>query len=204
MADEIAAPRSALHGRLVATAGRRLSGAWTAAGAGVLSISLICATELVEPRLTSLGSLVLVVVLVTAWLLEGRLFLGLVAVAIASRAAASLAGGLDIGTAVAESVAIVLIAGSTRAAATAKARALVAERRAAEHQAVLARVDERERIATEVRTTAVRRLFDVTLNIQAAVESPPDESRRRLQSAVSEVDEVCSDLRSTIFRGAGD
>ena len=202
MADETVAAR-ALHGRLTSIAVRRLSGSWAVVGAGLLCISLICATELVEPRLTSLGSLVLVVVLVAAWVLDGRSWWAVVALALGSRGVASLAGGLDVGTAVAESVAIVLIAGTTRAAAAAKARALAAERREAEQQAALARLDERERIASEVRTTAVKKLFDVTLGLQAAVASPPDELRRRLQAAVSELDQVCSDLRSTILRRPG-
>lgn len=201
MADETVAARSTLHSRLTAGAVRRLSGPWPAGGAGLLSISLISATELIEPRLTSLGSLVLVVVLMAAWVLDGRLLGAVVAVALGSRAVASAAGGLDVGTAVAESVAIVLIAGTTRGAAAAKARALAAERRAAEQQAALARMDERERIASEVRTTAVRKLFAATLGIEAAAESPPLECRRRLRTAVSELDEVCADLRSTIFRG---
>jgi signal transduction histidine kinase len=201
MADELAASRD---GRLAAIADRYLPGSWSAAGVSVLSIALICVTELAEPRLTSLGSLVLVVVLAAAWLLDGRLLLLVMALALFSRAVASLAGGLDVGTAVAESVAIVLIAGSTRAAATAKARSVAAERRAAEHQAALARFDERERIGSEVQSTAVRRLFGVTLSIEAALESSTAESTRRLHSAVSELDEVCSDIRSTIFRGSSD
>lgn len=110
-------------------------------------------------------------------------------------------GGLDAGTAVAESVAILLIATSARTAAVATARTLAAERRETEHRLQLARLDERERIASEVRSTAVRRLFGVTLSLEAELESQPGEVSPRLRSAVSELDQVCSELRTTIFRG---
>lgn len=199
--EELTADRWSLPRRLSAIAAGRTGTRWTVALAALAAIAIVMIAENAAPHLTSLGSLILVAVLGAAWLLEGPPLVAVATAALASRLVAMAIGGLDAGTAVAESVAILLIATSARTAAVATARTLAAERRETEHRLQLARLDERERIASEVRSTAVRRLFGVTLSLEAELESQPGEVSPRLRSAVSELDQVCSELRTTIFRG---
>jgi signal transduction histidine kinase len=160
-----------------------------AAGAGVVGI---CAVEFIVPSLTSLGSLLLLPVLLSAWLLDAPAFLAIVILALGSRFAAALGGGLDIGTVVAESAAIVMLAGTARLAAAATIRARALEQR-------LARLDERDRIAAELQSAALKKLFQMTLTIEAAVAAPPAESSKRLQSVVAELDDLIAQIRRSVF-----
>ncbi len=163
-------------------------------------IGTISGLEFAEPRLTSLGSLVLLPVLAGAWLLDGPLFVAVAGLALLSRALAWSVGGLDAGTAAAESAAICLVAGTTRLAAVAMVRARATEQRLAENEVLVARLDERDRIATEIQAAAVKRLFSITLSVEAAIQEPPVKAAKRLESVVSELDQLCADMRSKIFR----
>lgn len=168
--------------------------------AAVVMIAAISSAEFADPGLTSLGSLILLPVVVAAWLLDAPLCFTVAAIALGSRALASVAGGLDQGTAVAEGAAICIIAGTTRLAALARVRARAIEKKAAEQEIRLARLDERDRIAAEIAASAVKELFAVTLKIEAAMQEPSAAATTRLAEAVTRLDQVSAELRRAVYK----
>jgi two-component system sensor histidine kinase DevS len=81
----------------------------------------------------------------------------------------------------------------------------VSERRETDEElerarAVLALVDERERIARDLHDTVIQRLFAVGLSLQSALTRAEEGSTaERMRLAVDDIDETIRDIRSAIF-----
>ena len=200
MGDALAGARGLMPDRAAPLA---LKGRWLGLATGLASLVLVAALsalELAFPGLATLGSLVIIPVLAAAWLLDSPLFLTVAGLALASRVVAWWGGDLDPGTAVAEIAAVLLVGATARIAALSTVQRRDAERRLSEQTLQLARLDERERIAQDIRQDTVKKLFGITLTLQAVGALPPAQAAQRLEEAVAELDQLCADLRHTVFR----
>ena len=166
--------------------------------AGVIGVTIL---ESARPGLASLGSLLFIPVLASAWLLERRVAVLVSSLAVAARLVGTTIAGVDIGTAIAEVVTLGSLAIMTSVAAQAvvDARARAAEM--ARHQRELELLAERDRIAKNLTDTAIRTLYAHTLHLQAISSrlNQPD-LRPAIGDAISESDRLITDFRELIFK----
>lgn len=183
-----------------------LSLAGTAAGAnltalcavGVVAVTVL---ESARPGLASLGSLLFIPVLLSAWLLARRDAVIVSSLAVAARIVGYSIAGVDLGTAIAEVVTLGSLAIVTTAAAQALVDGRAREARAAQHQRELELLGERERIALQLTDTAIRRLYALSLRLQAASSVLQQrELRQTLSDAIDETDRLATDFRELIFK----
>lgn len=72
-----------------------------------------------------------------------------------------------------------------------------------DHVGSLSIVEERDRIAAQVQETIIRRVFAAGLSLESAAGLTANpEARRRIEAAVSELDQVIREIRDAIFQDA--
>jgi signal transduction histidine kinase len=173
---------------------------WLIAAVFVVVIVFVAGLESRNPGLSSLGSLLFVPVLASAWLLGNQQAATVASLAVVARLIGYLVAGVDLGTAIAEVTALACLAVMTRLAAV----ALIDRRRrdidAARDRRSLELLAEREKIAGRVTDTAIRRLFGMSLRLQAALtQSEDDTVGAALRDGIAEADALIVDLRTAIF-----
>lgn len=165
----------------------------------MVGLLAVLAGELVIPSGASLGALTLVPVVVAAWLLQTRLATVVVAIALLVRIAGML-HGLDPVTAGAEVAMLIMAAAGVRGASALLVRwreSEVARNLQSEEMAVMAA---RERIAADLHSREVRAIFSATLKLQAALTMPVNDAvRERVETAISELDQLTAELREDVF-----
>ena len=183
-----------------------LSLSGTAAGAYltvlcVAGVVIVTGCEALRPGLASLGSLLFIPVIGSAWLL-GQYEAAIVsALAIGARVAGYSIAGIDLGTALAEVASLGALTLTTRLAA----HSVVAGREAAarlvrdRHEVEL--ITQREEIALTLTDTAIRRLYALSIRLQAvstAIDQP--EVKAGLSDAIAEADRLTTNFRQLIFK----
>lgn len=165
---------------------------------GVVAVTLL---ESAKPGFASLGSLLFIPVLASAWLLDRRDAVIVSSLAVVARVAGYTIAGVDIGTAIAEVVTLGSLAIVTSVAAQALTDARERDARIAQHQREVELLEERERIALNLTDTAIRRLYALTLHLQA-ISSRLDQPdlRPAIGEAISESDRLITDFRELIFK----
>lgn len=166
--------------------------------AGVVAVT---AFEAFRPGLASLGSLLFIPVIGSAWLL-GQYEAAIVsALAIGARVAGYSIAGVDLGTALAEVGSLAALALTTRLAA----RSVVASRetaaRVARNRRELELITQREEIALTLTDTAIRRLYALSIRLQAvstAVDQP--NLKVALSDAIAEADRLSANFRRLVFK----
>lgn len=168
---------------------------------GVVAVTLL---ESARPGLASLGSLLFIPVLASAWLVDRRDAVIVSALAVAARIAGYTIAGVDIGTAIAEVITLGSLAIVTSVAAQALADARERDARIARHRREVEILEERERIAMNLTDTAIRRLYALTLHLQA-ISSRLDQPdlRPAIGDAIGETDSLITDFRELIFKSDG-
>jgi signal transduction histidine kinase len=165
---------------------------------GVVAVTLL---ESVKPGLASLGSLLFIPVLLSAWLLARREAIIVSSLAVAARIVGYSIAGVDLGTAIAEVVTLGSLAIMTSAAAQAFVDGRERESRVAQHERELELLGERERIALQLTDTAIRRLYALSLRLQAASSVLQQrELQGTLSDAIDETDQLATDFRELIFK----
>jgi len=155
--------------------------------------------ELIIPSGASLGALTLVPVVVAAWLLPNSVATVVIAIALLVRVA-GVFHGLDLVTAGAEVAMLLMAAVTVRAAGGLLARWRESELARDVQSEELAVMAARERIAADLQSKEVRSIFSATLKLQAALTiSGNDEVRQRVKAAISELDELTTELRQEVF-----
>ena len=167
----------------------------------VLCVIVVTVLEAASRGLASLGSLLFVPVLVSAWLLARRDAVIVSSLAVAGRVVGYTVAGVDVGTAVAEVVTLGALAITTSIAAQALADAREREIHIAAQRREVELLEERERIAQQLTDTAIRRLYALSLRLQA-MSSVIDkrEVRAALGDAIDETDLLVTDFRDLIFK----
>lgn len=173
---------------------------WPMAAAFAMSIVFVAGLEGRDPGLSSLGSLVFIPVVASAWLLGWYQAATVASLALVARLVGYMVAGVDLGTAIAEVTALALLAVMTRLAAVELIDRRRREMEAARDRRSLDLLAERDRIAGRVTDTAIRRLFGMSLRLQAAlVQSGDDVVSTALRESIAEADALVVDLRTTIF-----
>ena len=167
----------------------------------VAGIALVMVLETSKPTLASLGSLLFIPVLASAWFLGSHQAIAVSALAIAARFVGYGTAGVELASAVAEVVTLVALGTVTRAAAVGLVEARARRVRAARERQALELLEQRERIAREVTDTAIRRLFAVTLQLEAASSQAVDSRvTPAVKAAIAELDSLTAELRTVVFR----
>lgn len=176
--------------------------ALTVACAG--GIVLVTGVEAIWPGLASLGSLLFIPVLLSAWLTGQRQALIVSALAVGARTIGYGWSGVDVSTAVAEVTVLGLLAIMTRVAAV----GLVERReRAAEmdhKRRAIDLLEQRDKIALGLADTALRRLYALTISLEGTssrVDEPAVKSA--LREAIVDVDELSVAFRVLVFKPDG-
>jgi hypothetical protein len=170
--------------------------------AGMVGVSGL---EASRQSAASIGSLLFIPVLVSAWLLGARQALAVSALAIAARFIGFGTAGVDLETAVAEVVALMALGMMTRAAAVGLVAGRERSALAARDQQVLELFAQRERIAANVTNTAIRRLFALTLDLEAVATGTRDSSVvPALDRVIAELDVLTAEFRTLVFSDAQD
>lgn len=173
---------------------------WLIAAMFVVAIVFVAGLEARNPGLSSLGSLLFVPVVASAWLLGNRQAATVASLAVVARLIGYLVAGVDLGTAIAEVTALAFLAVMTRLAAEALIDRRRREIEAARDRRSLELLAEREKIAGRITDTAIRRLFGMSLRFQAALTQPEESSAAAaLRDGIAEADALIVDLRTTIF-----
>lgn len=168
-----------------------------ACGAAIVAVALL---EALRPGLASLGSLLFLPVLLAVWLLGPAQALAVSALAVVGRLFGYSIAGVDPGTALAEASMIVTLAITARLAARALVDSQQARARNLEQARVLELLAERERIAAKVNDAAVRRLFGLSIQLEAVAGLVDQQAHKhRLEELVAEADGLCSELRGIVF-----
>jgi signal transduction histidine kinase len=173
--------------------------------ASIASVVLVTLIEVVRPGLASLGSLLFIPVLASAWLLGRREAVTVSSLALAARIAGYSVAGVDLGTAVAEVFTLAALAIVTSLAAQAIVDSRERAAQIAEHLRDMEILGERERIAMNITDTAIRRLYALSLHLQAAssiLEQPALQSM--LADAIAQTDQLTTDFRDQIFKSDPD
>jgi signal transduction histidine kinase len=181
--------------------GRGLARSWLLAALleGVLLALLIL--ELKTPRSGSIGALSLIPVSGAAWMLDGRQFQLVTGVAVALRLSVMVAGDVYFLTALMDVTAICIVAFALRGAKTSVRRERQLDRLAEHRARELAVLAERERIARAMVQGATKKLFGISLNLQAArTLSETPKVSERLEKAIEELDGVVTGLREDLFK----
>ena len=178
---------------------------WLVGAAFVVGIVFVAGLESRNPGLSSLGSLLFIPVVASAWLLGNEAAATVASLAVVARLIGYLAASVDLGTAIAEVTALAFLAVMTRLAAVTLIDRRRREIEAARDRRSLELLAERETIAGRVTDTAIRRLFAMSLRFQAALtQSEANTARAVLRDGIAEADALIVDLRTTIFDPAAD
>ncbi len=187
-----------------------LSLAGTTAGT-VLAIScattvlLVAAAETVRPGLASFGSLLFLPVLVAAWLTGLRQAIAVCVLAVATRMFGHNMSGVDFGTALSEAAMIVALAITARLAASSLVETQRTDTRMRQQSYSLRLLEQREQIAAEVNDAAIRKLFALSISLQALSEFLEDDDlKQRVGGLISELDALCGELRGLVLKGASE
>jgi signal transduction histidine kinase len=179
------------------------SAGYAVTGACVAGIVIVTGLETWKPALASLGTLLFIPVLASAWTLRGQQALTVASLAAAARFVGYSAAGVDLGTAVAEVITLAALATMTRGAAVGLVEARERRARAARDMQALELLEQRERIGVNLANTAIRRLFALTLRLEALSARMDDPSLRpAVDEAIAEVDSLTTEFRTVVFRDA--
>ncbi len=184
---------------------RPLSLAGTGSGtvftaACLAAIVTVMGLEMSTPTSASIGSLIFIPVVAASWFLGAPQALIVFAVAAVARLVSYTTAGLDVGTVVAELVTLAALGITTRAAAVGLVEARERRARAARDKQALELLAQRDRIASNVTNTAIKRLFAVTLNLDAVAARANDPSLKpTLDQAIAEVDALTAEFRTLVF-----
>lgn len=178
----------------------------TAAGAYVtvlcvIGVLIVTGFEAARPGLASLGSLLFIPVIGSAWLL-GQYEAAIVsALAIGARIAGYGIAGIDLGTALAEVASLGALALTTRLAARSVLAGRETAARVARDRHRLDLLTQREEIALTLTDTAIRRLYALSIRLQAvstAIDQP--DVKAGLSDAIAEADHLTANFRQLIFK----
>lgn len=178
----------------------------TAAGAYltvlcVVGVLIVTGFEAMRPGLASLGSLLFIPVIGSAWLL-GQYEAAIVsALAIGARIAGYSIAGIDLGTALAEVASLGALALTTRLAARSVLAGRETAARVARDRHELELLTQREEIALTLTDTAIRRLYALSIRLQAvstAIDQP--DLKAGLGDAIAEADRLSANFRQLIFK----
>ena len=178
----------------------------TAAGAYmtvlcVIGVLIVTGFEAFRPGLASLGSILFIPVIGSAWLL-GQYEAAIVsALAIGARIAGYSVAGVDLGTALAEVASLGALALTTRLAARSVVAGRETEAHVARHRHELELLTQREDIALKLTDTAIRRLYALSIRLQAvstAIDHPA--VKAGLSDAIAEADRLTANFRQLIFK----
>lgn len=178
----------------------------TAAGAYVTvlcvaGVLIVTGFEAARPGLASLGSLLFIPVIGSAWLL-GQYEAAIVsALAIGARIAGYGIAGIDLGTALAEVASLGALALTTRLAARSVLASRETAARVARDRHRLDLLTQREEIALTLTDTAIRRLYALSIRLQAvstAIDQP--DVKAALSDAIAEADHLTANFRQLIFK----
>lgn len=166
---------------------------------GVLLALLIL--ELKTPRSGSIGALTLIPVSGAAWMVDGMQFRLVTGIAISLRLAVMIDGDVYFLTALMDITAICIVAFALRQTKMYIRRERQLDRLAEHRARELAVLAERERIARAMVQGATKKLFGVSLNLQAArTLAETHQVSDRLEKAIEELDGVISGLRDDLFK----
>ncbi len=174
----------------------------------VAGVVVVTAFEAFRPGLASLGSLLFIPVIGSAWLL-GQYEAAIVsALAIGARVAGYSVAGVDLGTALAEVASLGALALTTRLAARSVVASHETAARVARDRRELELHTQREEIALTLTDTAIRRLYALSIRLQA-VSTALDQPilKAALNDAIAESDRLSANFRRLIFNqdeGDGD
>jgi hypothetical protein len=164
------------------------------------AILMIAAMETVRPGFASLGSLLFLPVLASAWLVGTWQAAAVSALAVATRIFGHGMSGVDFGTALSEATMIIALAVMARLAANSLVESHKAETRVREQAYLLQSLAQREQIAAKVNDATVRNLFGLSIRLQAVSELIEDsQAKQRVSAAVQDIDTLCAELRSLVF-----
>jgi len=170
-----------------------------------MTILLIAAAETVRPGLASFGSLLFLPVLAAAWLIGLRPAIAVCVLAVATRMFGHNMSGVDFGTALSEAAMIVALAMTARLAASSIVETQKADARMRQQSYSLRLLEQREQIATAVNDAAVRKLFALSISLQALSEFLEDDDlKQRVGALISEIDALCGELRGLVLKGASE
>lgn len=169
------------------------------------AVLVVAGAETVRPGLASLGSLLFLPVLVAAWLVGLKQAIAVSALAVATRMFGHSISGVDFGTALSEATMIAALAVTARLAASSIVETQKADARVRRQAYSLRLLEQREQIAAEVNDAALRKLFGLSISLQALSEFLEDDDlKQRVARLVSEIDGLCVELRGLVFNGATD
>lgn len=168
-----------------------------------IAILVVAAAETVRPGLASLGSLLFLPVLVAAWLIGLKQAIAVSALALVTRMFGHSVSGVDFGTAISEATMIAALAVTARLAATSIVETQKADARVRQQTYSLRLLEQREQIAAEVNDATVRKLFGLSISLQALSEFLEDDDlKQRVGRLVAEIDALCAELRGLVLNGA--
>lgn len=174
---------------------------WAAAGACGAGIAAVVVLEGHNSGLVSLGSLLFVPVLASAWFLGDRAAATISALALGARLVGYAIAGVDLGTAVAEVAALGFLAFMTRLGAVGLVEARERAARIEHDRRRLQTLQEREEIARRVTDTAIRGIFGMTLRLQAISNLlDDDEQKAAVRGVIADADAVSVEFRNSIFK----
>lgn len=172
-----------------------------AALASICAVGIVAVTTLEALKFgpSSLGALLLIPVVASAWLLGDRLALVVSTLAIAARLIGGVSG-VDFGTALSEVSTLGALAIATRVAAVQVVEGRKRAAKAEGDRRALELFRQRERIARAVTDTATRRLYALTIRLQAlSGRVDHDEIKPALTDAIAEADALTAEFRGLIF-----
>ena len=176
-------------------------GDWVWAGVFVVCILGVTLLEAMDPGLSSLGALLFIPVVASAWLLGSPQAAAVSTLALAGRLVGYSVAGVDLGTTMAEVAALAALGVTTRMAAVGLVETREQQNRIDRAGHALELLKQRDAIAGRVTDTAIRRLFAMTLNLQAALSlSDGDATTKALHQTIADVDSLIADLRTVVFK----
>lgn len=180
---------------------------WSGARGVALSTACLVALlglllfEIKSASYVSVGALAVIPVAAAAWLLDIRGAMAIAAFAVFVRAVGVASGGIDVLTAVVETVVLVAVAIAISQAGEMLLRWRESEIQIREQGERLAVLAERERIASQAYDNAIHALIGTTLRLQSAA-TVLDEgaAKQRVAAAIGDLDRVVVQLRQAILK----